>query len=141
MNSRRISIIVLIAVTFLMFGFIISEPQVLLATNATEGSGGSQGGAGGVQPPSNPSNYLNNLYLWLLGAVGISALFGIVTGGVLYMFSGTSLTKVENARKWIWNSIFGIVLAAVSYLLLNTINPDLVKGFDLNNLFKQSQPK
>ena len=101
------------------------------------GSGGGGGGSGGGGS-SNPSDYLFNLYKWFLGAVGISALFAIVTGGVLYMFSGTSLTKTDQARGWIQNGIWGIVLAAISYLLLNTINPDLVKGFNLDELVQNA---
>ena len=81
----------------------------------------------------NASQYLSELYLWFLGFVGIAALFGIVTGGVLYMFSD-SLTDTKHAKDWIWNSIGGIVLAAFSYLLLYTISPDLVQGFDIQKI-------
>lgn len=80
-------------------------------------------------------NYLGNLYIWMFAFVGISALFAVVMGGVLYMFSGTSLTKVDSAKRWIWNAIFGIIIAATSYLLLYVINPDLVThGFDLEEV-------
>ena len=92
--------------------------------------------------PLNASNtdafaepYLDNLYLWFLGFVGVAALFAIVLGGILYMFSGANLTKVDQAKRWIWNAILGIVLAATSYLLLSIINPDLVQhGFDINTI-------
>lgn len=78
------------------------------------------------------SSYLNALYLWFLGFVGIAALFAFVVGGVTWMLS-TTLTSTEKARRWIANGIWGIVLAATSYLLLYTINPDLIEhGFDIN---------
>lgn len=81
----------------------------------------------------NASQYLSDLYLWFLGFVGIAALFGIVVGGVLYMFSD-SLSSTAQAKAWIWRSIGGIVLAATSYLLLYTISPDLVQGFDFTKI-------
>ena len=71
----------------------------------------------------------------MLGFVGIAALFAIVAGGVIYMFSGTSLTKVDSAKRWISNAIFGVILAAASILLLEIINPDLVThGFNLDTI-------
>ncbi len=88
-------------------------------------------------PPTvvvEPSRYLSNLYLWFLGFVGIAALLAFVIGGVTYMFAGANETLVGQAKKWIWNGIWGIVLAAFSYLLLNTINPDLVRGFDIQTV-------
>lgn len=132
------------AVVFFSVAMIVPI-QLLLASNATGNATGQQGlpmgqqvVPTGQQGATNPSGYLNNLYKWLLGAVGISALFAFVMGGVLYMFSGTNLTKVEQAKGWIWNGLGGIVLAAISYLLLYTINPDLVGGFDLDKVVEKA---
>ncbi len=87
----------------------------------------STGKGGGVE--------LGQIYIWFLGVVGISALFSIVRGGVLYMFSGTNPSRVSEAKKWIWNALFGLLIAAGSYILLNTINPDLVEhNFDLGKI-------
>lgn len=106
---------------------------------AASGAGGGAPGAGGG--PTDINNYLKNLYFWFLGVVGISALFAIVFGGVLYMFSGTSLTKVDQARHWISNAIFGILLAGGSYVLLKAINPDFTEhGFDLTNSINRLLP-
>lgn len=96
---------------------------------------GGVGGAGVAAEGVDVPNYLGNLYIWMFAFVGISALFAIVMGGVMYMFSGTSLTKVDSAKRWIWNAVFGIIIAATSYLLLYIINPDLVEhGFDLEQI-------
>lgn len=90
----------------------------------------------GLAPVVAPSGYLSSVYVWFLGFVGIAALFGIVTGGVMYMFAGANIGSVEQAKKWIWNAIYGLALAAASVLLLRTINPDLVQGFNLEQLLK-----
>jgi len=118
------------------FGLLLVAALVVacipLATYAA-----TTGTAAAAIPPPDPGtqvdNFLSSLYFWFLGFAGISALFGIVYGGVLYMFSGASLGSVENAKKQIWNAIFGIILAAAGVLLLYNINPDLVThGFDIN---------
>ena len=119
---------------------VVLSPHDLFAQNNATGNAGNTGGNSG-NTGGNSGNtgidvtaYLDNLYIWFLGFVGISALFAIVVGGVLYMFSGTSITKVDQAKKWISNAILGIVIAAFSYLLLYTINPDLIRGFNIDNV-------
>lgn len=72
-------------------------------------------------------NGLKEVYLIGLGLVGISALFVIVWGGLDYITARDSATGVERGKKRIKNGLAGIALAAVSYIILYTINPDLVK--------------
>ena len=69
--------------------------------------------------------YIRYIYLFGLGLVGIAALGGLVYGGFVYMLSGT-VTSKDEAKKWIWGAISGLILALAAYLILNTINPDLV---------------
>lgn len=132
MTSRWFAVI--IAILFIS-GIAVSFIDTALAAPASPaGPSAGKPGGGATKPgggTEKPSDYLFALYTWLLGSVGISALFAFVWGGVLYMFSGANLSKVEDARKWIKNGVIGLVLAAVSFLLLNTINPDLVGGFNL----------
>lgn len=99
-------------------------------------------GEGNLAATIDTTGYLNQLYLWMLAFVGIAALFAIVMGGVMYMFSGTSLTKVDSAKRWIWNAVFGIIIAAGGVLLLSIINPDLVThGFDLTKVIDDACQK
>jgi len=69
--------------------------------------------------------YINYLYLFGLSLVGIAALGSLVIGGFKYMLSDTITTK-EEAKKNISGAIYGLILALAAYLILNTINPDLV---------------
>lgn len=54
----------------------------------------------------------------------------IVWGGVEYMLSDSLFSKDEGKKK-IWNAIWGLGLALVSWLILYTINPELL-NFKLN---------
>lgn len=92
--------------------------------------------------PTTPvSGYLSQLYRWFLGFVGVAALFAFVMGGVLYMFAGANITTTAQAKKWVTNGVLGLLIAAASYLLLRTINPELVGGFDIETLIRENIPK
>lgn len=73
------------------------------------------------------SRYIRNLYLWSLGIGGLLAMFNIVLGGILYTLSAGNIAKREDARSRITQAIIGLTLLFGAYLILRTINPDLVK--------------
>lgn len=81
----------------------------------------------GADPSGGLLSYIRYVYLFALGAVGLAAFGAIVYGGILYMISGTNVVSQQEAKSWITGAIGGIVLAMSAYLILNTINPDLVK--------------
>ncbi len=70
-------------------------------------------------------NYINMIIRLVLGLIGVLAVFMIIVGGIEYM-STVSLGEKEGARTRITNALFGLLLALASYILLNTINPNLV---------------
>ena len=74
-------------------------------------------------------NLLVNIYYFLLSLVGISALIVMVVGGIRYMLAGDK--HPTEAKRMMWNAILGLLLALTSYLILYTINPDLVSKLDL----------
>ncbi|OGZ93764.1 MAG: hypothetical protein A3A28_00755 [Candidatus Sungbacteria bacterium RIFCSPLOWO2_01_FULL_47_32] len=80
-------------------------------------------------------NYLQSLYEYLLGLAAIAALGALVYGGVLYIYSGGNPSKSGEAKQWISNALFGLLLVALSYIILNTINPDLLPGFKLKGVY------
>lgn len=80
---------------------------------------------GGEETVSGITEYVKTFYLFGLGLVGVAALFALVFGGIIYMTAGT-ITSTEEAKKWIWGALGGLLLMLGSYLILNTINPDLV---------------
>lgn len=92
-------------------------------------------GANGTQDaPQTSQDYLKGLYDFLLGFVGVAAMGSIVYGGVLYIISAGNPSRVGEAKTAIWNGIIGLLVAAFGYLILTTINPALVKGFDLQKI-------
>ena len=69
---------------------------------------------------------ISNIYVFGMGLVAISALVVLVAAGVWYMSAGDNAGRAGEAKKWMGNAIFGLVLALLSWLILYTINPDFV---------------
>jgi hypothetical protein len=51
----------------------------------------------------------------------------IMIGGLLYLTAGGSPERVGNAKSYIGNALIGLVLLLTSYVVLQTINPQLVQ--------------
>lgn len=76
---------------------------------------------------TGPASYIHYLFIWGLGMVGLVALVAVAYGGFVYLVSGGSETTKSYAKEIIWGAIYGLLLLFCSYLILHTINPDLVK--------------
>lgn len=71
------------------------------------------------------ANYIKNLYLLAIWIVGICALFMLTLGGFLYLSSAGNTSLIGSAKKTITGALVGLVIALTTWLILNTINPDL----------------
>ncbi len=78
-----------------------------------------------TKEPCAFGNYLNLLLKLIFGLAGVLALIRIVMGGIEYMAS-EMIPEKGAGKETITNAIFGLILALGSFLLLNTINPDLL---------------
>jgi len=104
----------------LLFAFSTAWAGYELEVGIPNQTGAEKGDAVGL------AGYIRAIYLFALGAVGAAALLTLVISGLIYMLSDTVFSK-EQAKDYIWGAIGGIVLAFAAYLILFTINPDLVK--------------
>lgn len=77
-------------------------------------------------------SYLRTMYAFLLAFVAIAAFGGITYGGLLYVLSAGSVSSTDEAKKWIWNALIGLFITAISFIILHTINPDLITNFNLD---------
>lgn len=86
------------------------------------------------QPPPNQAltqitgiaDYIRGLYLFSFTIVGMLALLVIVGAGLTWIFSGGSRSKAGQARGMISNAVLGLAILLGSYIILTTINPELV---------------
>lgn len=70
--------------------------------------------------------YINYIFIFGLGLITILALGQMMYGGIQYILAAGNVAKVEDAKETITQALIGLGLLLISYLLLRTINPDLV---------------
>lgn len=73
--------------------------------------------------PGGFGNVLN----WAIGIGGLLALGVIIYGGVLYIVSAGFPSRQGDAKEWIKAAIYGLALLLGAYLILNTINPAILR--------------
>lgn len=54
------------------------------------------------------------------------AIFMMMVGGFLWVIAGGNPSRVENAKSYITAALTGLVVALTSFLILQTVNPDIV---------------
>lgn len=94
-------------------GYTLLEPDVL-------GFGGGE-----EEAPADFLEYINLFYKTLLYVTIALAIIYIVIGGLKYMTSAAGSGKSEG-KDTIVKAIQGLAIALLSYLILYTINPELV---------------
>src|SRR3990167_8707056 len=70
-------------------------------------------------------NYLNIIIKLIIGIAAVLAMVMIVMGGIEYLTSDLVSSK-EAGKDTIRNAILGLLIALGAYLILNTINPQLL---------------
>lgn len=72
------------------------------------------------------ANMIKGFYNYGLSIAGILAAIVLMAGGVIWLTSGGSSEKVSQAKGLIGGSITGLLLLMGAWLMLRTINPNLV---------------
>lgn len=91
-----------------------------------EGSLPLEGIEGGVVEEGQLGDYLNGLFLLGIGVASGLAVIYITIGGIQYMATANP-GKKEGGREKIVAAVGGLILALAAFLILQTINPDLLQ--------------
>jgi hypothetical protein len=78
------------------------------------------------KPGAYLGDYVNKVVTLLIGLIGIAAVIMLVFAGVQHMMTGSIITRGKT-KKLMTDAIFGLLLALSIFLILNTINRDLLK--------------
>jgi len=89
--------------------------------------------------PADPTEGIPELvafaYSFALWIVGLVVFVQITVGGAQWLIGAAKPDEIAKAKSKIMNALIGLVLLLSSYVILNTINPDLVKtAFKLPDL-------
>ena len=99
-------------------------------------------GVPGGQLPAGQElpSYINYLFIFGLGLITVLALGQMMLGGIQYILAASNAADKLKAKETIQQALLGLGLLLVSYLLLRTINPDLVNLRNPNLTPTQFQP-
>ena len=75
-----------------------------------------------------PMGLISVLIWWAFRLAGILAFVMIVYAGFQYLVSGGNTAQQKDAQERIMNAIIGLVLLFAFYIILYTINPDILSG-------------
>jgi len=67
------------------------------------------------------------LYEWLISLGGLAAFIALIYAGIIYLTSAGNPTQTKNAKDHLKSAAFGLVLLFGTFIILNTINPQLTK--------------
>ena len=72
-------------------------------------------------------SYIGAFYKYGLTVTGLLATVILMAGGIIWLTSAGNESKVKQAKEMIFGSLAGVLLLFSSYIILETINPELVK--------------
>lgn len=128
-NIKKISLLFLIVFAGTFFA---SQSQAIAATSTSYSYTPMETIPGFGTPTDFPS-YVVAVYKFGLWTIGISALLMITLGGYIYLTSAGNTSQTGKAKGIITDAIIGLIMALTSWLLLYTIDPDLIKGPSLSS--------
>jgi len=71
------------------------------------------------------ADYMQAIYRYGIGAILILAVVVMMIGGVVWLTASGNDKKISDAKNWINGSLFGVLIALSSYMILNIVNPAL----------------
>ncbi|OGG55192.1 hypothetical protein A3D62_02655 [Candidatus Kaiserbacteria bacterium RIFCSPHIGHO2_02_FULL_49_11] len=80
----------------------------------------------GVSNTTNLSDFLNAAFKLGLAVAGTLAVVMITIGGIEYM-TLESISGKSDAKNKIWNAVIGLLIALLIWIILYTINPNLIR--------------
>jgi len=74
------------------------------------------------------ANWVSSLVKWIVRLAGLISFLALLYGGGLYLFSAGSVNAIKRARQQVIAGIGGLIIITTSYLVLQTINPQILGG-------------
>ena len=108
------------------FTLLSAVPVFVFAQSTITISSAIPGMTTAVATSTSPAFFVAGFYNFALMIGGVLAFGAIVWGGILYASSAGNSGKQSEGKEWIKSALLGLLLLAGAYLILYTINPNLV---------------
>jgi hypothetical protein len=110
-----------------------ASPTTGTASTTTSSSYSNQEKIPGYEQTSDFPTYMKQIVNFFFATIGILAMFMLMIGAYQYLMAAGNIAKEDSAKTTISSALSGLILGLIAYLLLYTINPDLV-AFKLDAL-------
>ncbi len=80
----------------------------------------------GVTSGTGTTGFVSGFYSFALLVAGILAFGAIVYGGIKYAVSRGNPSAESEGKGWVTNALLGLLLLAGAYIILHTVNPNIV---------------
>lgn len=111
---------------FWILVFAVTSWLFAMPVSAVTISAAIPGMSANVTTSTYPGAVVSGFYQFALMIGGVLAFGAVVYGGILYAASAGNPGKQSEGKEWIKSAFFGLLLLAAAYLVLYTINPNLV---------------
>jgi hypothetical protein len=115
---RVILIILLLSLFFALAGSVQAVTDTIVSYPDLPGA---------PDPAAGIPQYIKYIFIFSLSTVGVIALIAMIIAAFQYVTSVGNPQKAAAAKDRIASALLGMLLLLGSYVLLNTINPDLLK--------------
>jgi hypothetical protein len=72
------------------------------------------------------ATYISAWYKFVIATIGVLATVMIMAGGFIWLTAGGNQSQISTAKDWITGAFAGMVIALLSYTVLEILNPSLV---------------
>ena len=119
LNKLFLVLIIIFFFSFLLSPFAFAEERGLEVQYPE--MGGEK-----ISTSTTVSEYAVYIFNFCVIIAAVAAFVVLTYGGIRYLFSFNNPGSMKEARIWIYSGIVGLLIALVSYLILNTINPEII---------------
>jgi len=113
--------------TLVIFSFSLFSFPVLAAEKELETEYPGIGGQEGLTGETTLPEYVKYVLQISLIIAAVSSLAVLIYGGFVFLTSAGSPIAQNEGKKWLFGGILGLIIMLSSYVILNTINPELLK--------------
>lgn len=92
----------------------------------------------GVSESTSLGGYIGTVFNLLVGVATGLAVIMIIIGGITYMVTGSVSQKIAG-KEMIYSAVFGLLLALAAWLILYTINPNIINLNIVDSINKLKQ--
>lgn len=110
---------------------IVVLPQVAFGATNREQAGWEQGlvnGQTGGVSRSTPTEIITRVINYALAIIGFLGVLGFIISGIMYLVSAGDEGAAEKAKGYMVNSIIGVVVALLGFVIMNAVSTLLLAG-------------